>query len=128
MKNIFSNKISTKDLYLVTLKQLVEIEPVKLTGETKYIMAKKTEYTICKKKQNSFYDVFTNQKYEYIRNTRIGNHGVTNKTELMYDTKYTTEEELQFRLNQIKAQEEKLRIMNNYNTKTKKLIPFKKKY
>jgi len=127
MKNIFSNKVSTKNLYLVTLKQLIDIEQVKTTLETKYIMAKRTEYTICKKKANIFYDVFTNDKYEYIRNTRKGKHGVYDIKELTCDKKYTTEEELQLKLNQIIEQQEKEH--NNYlGPKVKKLVPFQKKY
>ena len=138
MKNIFSNKIATKDLYLVTLKHLLDVEFINKGQEARYIMSKKTEYTICKRKYDIFKDVFTNEKYEFLINTRKGNYGVKKATAMECNEKYTTKEELEERLKLIKEQAEKLRSMNknniennnNYNNipKTKKLIPFPKKY
>ena len=128
MINVFSNKISTKNLYLVTLKQLINVEYIKPTWETKYIMAKKTEYAICRRKHDVFCDIFSKNKYEFLLNTRKGNYGVRNATELEYKEKYTTIEELEERLRLIKEQAEKLQNMNKNKSKIKKLTPFPKKY
>lgn len=127
MINIFSDKISTKDLYLVTIKKLIDVRYVKGTWETIYLTAKENHYTICRKKYNTFYDIFSKNKYEYFLNTKKGTYGVKNETALDYKEKYTTKEELAERLKLIKEQAEKLRTINN-QPKTKKLIPFPKKY
>ena len=71
MLNIFSDKISTKNLYLVTIKKLIDVKYEKGTWNTMYITTKENEYVICRKKNETFYDVFSKNKYEYFLNTRI---------------------------------------------------------
>lgn len=126
--------ISTKELYLVTLKQLVDIEFDVKNWKKNYIMLKKIEYAICKKNNNKYYDIFTGTKYETIYNTEQGTYGVCNSMPLIYDKRFVSLNELSEKLKELKEQSVKLQEINNFDSnnkalkKAKKIIPFPKKY
>ena len=127
----FGKWISTNNLYFVTLKQLIDIEIDNKTKEKNYIMPKICKYTICSKKMNSYIDVFNNHKYETITNTKKGEYGVRNITPLTYDKSFISLTELSNKLQELEEQSDKLCKLNKIkpnSIKTKKLIPFPKKY
>lgn len=130
----FGKWITAKDLYLVTIKELIKREYDTKNSKTNYIMLKKREYAICKKKNEYYYyDVLTNKRYKPISVTENGTHGISNATPLKYEKTFISLEELSNKLKEIQEQEKKLSEINNTNIKketpnSKKLLPFPKKY
>lgn len=137
MESKFFNLISTKNLYLVTLKQLVDVEvDTKKWWVTNYIMSKRCEYVICKKKGNRYYDIFTNTEYKLIQHTEQGEYGVRSSMPLTYEKKFISSNELADKLKEIREQSDNSHELNikkqeqakANQLKSKKLIPFPKKY
>lgn len=122
----FGKWISTKDLYLVTLQQLVNVEYDDRTSKTTYIMPKRYIHRICRRKNDKYYDIFTETLYQPIHKTEQGSYGISKSTPLMYNKKFVSLEELS---NKFAETNEQLSKKDKYNNpKTKKIIPFPKKY
>ena len=127
----FGKWISTKDLYIVTLKELVTKEVDVRTLKNTYIMLKTNKYAICRKKYSSYYDIFTNTEYESIYNVDEGSYGIIKTMPLQYNKKFVSLEQISEKLEEITEHEyynknNLVEIPNN--PKIKKMIPFTKKY